>query len=306
MALDTAAAVSKLRTLTNRFDSFVAAAQPFYPTLARTVVSTGSEENYGWLANMPGMREWLGDRVFNKLRAARYSIPNKEFEASVIVDRTAIEDDQVGLYEPVMEQLAADAAGHPDELLFQVIMNGESQTGFDGQYFFDTDHAWADSGTQSNDLTATAATGTTPTEAEFRTAYHAARAALLGFKRADGKPFIRPTVQPLPNMVLLVPPALEEVATRALFSQLVNGGETNIVLDRPRIVVSASMTDATKFDLYNLGGPLKPYVFQARRRLQRQMKGLNDREFKEVKFMVDARYNVGYLAWWTAVRTTFT
>jgi hypothetical protein len=33
---------------------------------------------------------------------------------------------------------------------------------------------------------------------------------------------------------------------------------------------------------------------------------LNDIETKDVKFMTEARYNVGYLAWWTAVLTTFT
>ena len=71
-------------------------------------------------------------------------------------------------------------------------------------------------------------------------------------------------------------------------------------------VVSGGLTDATKFYLLNLSQPLKPFVFQARRPLQRQMKGMDDREFKDVKFMTDARYNLGYLAWWNAVLTTWT
>jgi phage major head subunit gpT-like protein len=50
---------------------------------------------------------------------------------------------------------------------------------------------------------------------------------------------------------------------------------------------------------------LRPFVFQARRPLARQMKGMDDREFKNVKFMTDARYNLGYLAWWNAVLTEF-
>jgi len=55
-----------------------------------------------------------------------------------------------------------------------------------------------------------------------------------------------------------------------------------------------------------VGQKIKPFVFQARRPLGRQMKGLDDREFKDVKLMTDARYNVGYFAWWYSVQSTFT
>jgi TrmH family RNA methyltransferase len=106
-------------------------------------------------------------------------------------------------------------------------------------------------------------------------------------------------------LLLLVPTELEEVANKAINKQLVSNGETNIVLDKPRIMTAGYLTSGVKFDLLNLDGALKPYVFQARRPLSRQMKGLDDREFKGVKFMTDARYNVGYLAWWKCVRTTF-
>jgi len=198
-----------------------------------------------------------------------------------------------------------EAMHHPDELLMSLIVAGTSGECFDGQYFFDTDHSWGDSGTQSNDLTYDASDHTSVTEDEFRAAYHAARTAMLGFKNDQGKLFIRPKVRPLPNLLLLVPPELELVANLAINKSLVDAGETNVVLDKPRIMTSASMTSSVEFDLYNLDGPLKPYIFQARRPLQRQMKGLNDREFKNVKFMTDARYQVGYFAWWKAVRTTF-
>lgn len=306
MSLDTARAVATLRGLTTKFDLGVEKAAPFYPEIATTLPSQGADEAYAMLGAMPGVREWLGDRQFATLRAGQFTIANKLWESSVAVEKTDIEDDRLGMYVPVLQDLGDEAAHHPDELLFSLMMNGESQLCFDGQYFFDTDHAWGDSGTQSNNLTYTAATGTTPTEAEFRGAYHAARAAMLGFKRDNGKYFIRPTVKPFRKLLLLVPPTMEEVANQAINKTFVNSGESNIVLDKPVIVASPLMTNSAKFDLYELGRVLKPYVFQARRPLQRQMKGMDDREFKNVKFMTDARYNVGYLAWWYAVRTTFT
>jgi phage major head subunit gpT-like protein len=108
------------------------------------------------------------------------------------------------------------------------------------------------------------------------------------------------------DLMLLVPPSLEETATAALTKTLVNSGETNIVIDRPKIVPCAYLTDATKFYLLRTGQAMKPFIFQNRRPITRQMKGMDDREFKDVKFMTDARYNAGYFAWWNAVLTTFT
>lgn len=306
MSLDTARSVATLRGLTAKFDSGVEMAAPFYPEVCTVMPSSGKDEQYAMLGSMPGVREWLGDRIFNSLRASHFTLANRKWENSLGIEKDDIDDDRLNLYGPVLQELGMEAAHHPDELLFEAIMAGESQACFDGQFFFDTDHSWGDSGSQSNDLTYAAATGTTPTEAEFRAAYHAARAAMLGFKRDNGKHFIRPTVRPFRRLLLVLPPELEEVANQAINKTFVSSGETNIVLDKPAIVVSASMTDAAKFDLYETGRPLKPYVLQARQPLQRQMKGLEDREFKDVKFMTDARYNVGYLAWWYGVRTTFT
>ena len=306
MALDTARAVATLRGLTAKFDVAMQSASPFYPTVCTMVQSTGSDEQYGFLGSMPGMREWLGDRVFNSLRGATYTLPNKEWESSVRVEKNDIDDARLVKYESILEELAVEAAHHPDELLLSLIAAGESTAAFDGQYFFDTDHAWGDSGTQSNDVTYAAATGTTPTEAEFRGAYHAARAKMLTFKNDQGKNFIRPTVRPFTDLLLVVPPALEEVAHLALDKVMVSSGETNIVLDKPRIVTLGGLSSDIKFYLFNLSQRLKPFIFQARRPLARQMKGMDDREFKDVKFMTDARYNMGYGAWWNAVLTTFT
>lgn len=306
MALDTARAVATLRGLTAKFDIGMEQASPFYPEVCTQVTSQGADEKYGFMGAMPGMREWLGDREFQSLRAADYTLANKEYESSVKIEKNDIDDDRLSMYGPVLEQLGQEAAHHPDELLLSLITGGEAAACFDGQYFFDTDHAWGSSGTQSNDLTYAAASGTTPTEDEFRAAYHAARKAMLQFKNDQGKLFIRPTVRPLQKLLLVVPTDMEETANKAINKQLVSSGETNIVLDKPTIVTLGGLTDATKFYLFNLGQSLKPFVFQARRPLARVMKGMDDREFKDVKFMTDARYNLGYLAWWNAVLTTFT
>lgn len=50
---------------------------------------------YAWLGDIPGMREWIGDREVQNLTASDYTIKNKDFELTVGVDRNAIEDDIV-------------------------------------------------------------------------------------------------------------------------------------------------------------------------------------------------------------------
>ena len=305
MALDIASAQVKLRDITAKFDNGVDSAQPFYPTVCYDASSVRSSEKYGWIGNMPGMREWVGDRQFSELRSANFVIDNKHFESSLAIKKTDIADDNLGQYGPIMEQLGIEAAHHPDELWFDALELGESTACFDGQFFFDTDHSWGKSGSQSNDLTSTVSDTSAVTVAELKTAIRSAVQQMLGFKNDQGKLYHRPTVSRLNDLTLLVPLALRDVAYDALESQLLSNS-TNVIVDRPTIVASPYLTSDVKFYLFKTGDPVKPFVFQQREPLSRMMKGLDDIEIKDVKFMTEARYNVGYFAWWTAVLTTLT
>lgn len=113
---------------------------PMWSKVATLVPSTTGTEDYGWLGSMPGMREWIGDRLINNLKQHDYSIKNKSFELTVGVPRDNVEDDQYGVYSPMMESLGQSASEHPDELVFALLAAGFATTCFDGQYFFDTDH----------------------------------------------------------------------------------------------------------------------------------------------------------------------
>lgn len=122
------------------FQGAFQAAPTYWNKVATAVTSSTSTEEYGWLGSFPSMREWLGDRVVNGLRSHGYSIRNKDFELTVGVPRTAIEDDQFGVYRPMMEELGRSARVHPDELIFSLLAAGPSTLCYDGQFFFDTDH----------------------------------------------------------------------------------------------------------------------------------------------------------------------
>jgi phage major head subunit gpT-like protein len=108
--------------------------------LATTVMSTAAVEDYGWVGDMPKLREWIGDRVIKGLAAHEYSLRNRKFELTIGVSRDDIEDDRLGIYATRFELMGESAAQHPDEIMFALINQSFALPCYDGQPFFDADH----------------------------------------------------------------------------------------------------------------------------------------------------------------------
>jgi hypothetical protein len=307
MATGILSANSVLRGFTQTMVMRSRAASPFYPRIATVINSTGYDEKYGWVGDFPAMREWLGERQFKELLMADYTLTNKLYESSLLIERTVWEDNRLGTTTPSLRRLANEATYQPDKLMFALMVaNGLA---FDGQNFFDTDHSFGSSGAQSNALTYAAATGTVPTAAEFRGAYNQAYAAMLAYKGDNGEPFYRPTqAENVTGPLVLVPPSLYPIAADGLNQLYDSVGNRVTVLGQPQLISIAYLTDATKFYVINPNDEMKPFVIQIREPLRFATKGLTDGdiEFKHAKVMTEWRGAVGYLAWWNAVQTTFT
>lgn len=114
--------------------------ESLYSRIATTVPSSTKENRYGWLGKSPSMREWIGPRVVNGLAEHDYSIKNKSFEMTIGVDRDDIEDDNIGVYDPMFVELGEATSAHPDQLVWNLLAAGFATECYDGQYFFDTDH----------------------------------------------------------------------------------------------------------------------------------------------------------------------
>jgi len=119
--------------------------------VAMTIRSTTASNTYGWLNQMPNMREWIGARVIQNLAESSYVITNKHFEETVGVDRNDIEDDNLGQYSMLMTRLGEAAAAFPEILTWNLLKNGFTTNCYDGQFFFDTDHPVKDE--NGNDTT---------------------------------------------------------------------------------------------------------------------------------------------------------
>lgn len=132
-----AAATTAFNTI---FNNAFAGAPVDWEKVATLVPSSTKQEVYAWLGTTTRFREWIGDRVIQNLGTHDFTIVNKPFESTIGVDRDDIEDDRLGVYNPLFSQLGQDAKTHPDELVFALLKNGFTGKCYDGQYFFDTDH----------------------------------------------------------------------------------------------------------------------------------------------------------------------
>lgn len=121
-------------------------ARPMWNRVAEEVPSTHLEENYGWLADVPGMREWIGPRVIHSLKEADFRVVNKDWELTIGVDRNRIEDDSLGIYSSRFRRMGSATGAQYDLSIWPQLKLGFSTLCFDGQYFFDTDHPVLDAG----------------------------------------------------------------------------------------------------------------------------------------------------------------
>jgi len=141
MAIVTPQLLSSLFTgYKTSFQNGLGMAQPQHAKVASVISSNTAGNTYGWLGQWPGFREWIGDRAIKNMEAHAYQILNKQYESTVGVKRTDIEDDNLGVYKPMMQEMGRAAMVFPDELVFPMLADGFTSTCYDGQYFFDTDH----------------------------------------------------------------------------------------------------------------------------------------------------------------------
>ena len=133
-----------LQTLNQGFNAQflmgLSSVKPSYQLITMEIPSQSLIENHAWLTQLPGMREWIGDRIFNNLQANDYQLINKHWEDSISVQRNDILDDRLGVYAPRFSMLGAAAANHPDWLTWSTLLKGFTTLGLDGQYYFNANH----------------------------------------------------------------------------------------------------------------------------------------------------------------------
>lgn len=284
------------------FQGAYEAAEIYYPGLTTRAPSNSKDNTYGWMAKLPKMREWLGERVVHRLASHGFRIENKKFELTLAVSRDDFDDDNLGVYTPVAMGIGEEAAKHPDDLLFAMMIDGHNATAtcFDGQNFFDTDHPVdqfdADNtDTQSNYITSSTLSLTN---------LFANRALMAAFKGENGRP-----LRSVPD-VLVVPPALEKLGREILVASTVSTGGTNVAQGMMKLIVVPELGgDATNdktWYLLDTRKAIKPFVFQTRRPTEfvQKFDASDDNVVMRDEYLwaASGRYNVGYGPWFLAMK----
>ena len=258
--------------------------KPLYPEIATVTPSTTDTETYAWLGDIPGMREWIGEREIQNLTASEYTIKNKSYEATIGIDRDVIEDDRIRLWSSNISALAQNAAKNPDKLIFRLLAEGFTSKCFDGKPFFSDAHKTGGR-TVSNMSHAKLSLD----------AYIAARASMMSLTNSKGEPLAL-----VPDK-LVVPPALEKEARDILVADFINGTKNTMQgTAKPLVAPQLAGHDSAWFLLCTTQ-PVKPLIYQERKKPKFVSKTneTDDNVFMSKQFLygVDARGNAGYGFW---------
>lgn len=266
------------------FNKAFEAQKPIYEQIATVTPSTTDSETYAWLGDIPGMREWIGDREIQNLSSSDYTIKNKDFELTVGVPRNAVEDDKIGLYNPSVQMLGQSAAMHPDKLVFALLGKGFTEKCYDGEPFFSTEHKVGKKKASNKG-----------TEKLTLAAYIAARAAMMSLTNSKGEPL------GLVPDVLVVPPALDAAARDILVADYINGTKNTMQGTAKPLVAPQLAGHDTSWFLLSTNRPIKPLIYQQRQKAKFvSLTSETDPNVfmkKQYVYGVDSRGNTGFGFW---------
>lgn len=283
----------------------------YVPGISALYNSDQESETYKWLGMAPQMREWIAGRHAKGFRENGITIVNKTFEATMEVLVDEIRRDKTGQVMTRVRELAARTNSHWAKLLSALIISGESAVCYDGQFFFDTDHAEGDSGAQSNDITFDILTPTAPTAAEFESAILKAVEKIIGFKDDQGEPMN----EEASSFLIMVPVSMMASAAAALKNPVIvdgSGARTNTLTNIGgfsfELSVNPRLTWTDKFAAFRTDGQVKPFIRQEEEGVTvSSVAEGSELEFTHNKhwYGVKAIRNVGYGYWQQAVLNTF-
>jgi phage major head subunit gpT-like protein len=298
-----------IRGIRGEFIEGLQASENLATRVARAVQSDKREESYLFSGSTAQVRQWKDERRPAELSEFEVKVVNNHYEASLSIHRDDIDDDQVGFYMRRARELGTRMSDYENVLVLKTALDAsysDSDLGlsFDGQFHFDTDHAWTGEGAeyttaQDNDLTAAAATDTTPTFAEAETAIDAMIEQFVTFKDDKGQPF-HPQSR-LERFVLLCPPDMVGPFQRVVESKTSPTGSApidNILQNKYDIVVNRYSANNDRVQMFAGDGA---YILQRRLAVRtNQVTGRRSGELADSSFHglidyfgADLRANVG-------------
>ena len=262
---------------------------------AMEIPSNGAYEKMGWVGAMPAVSQWIGTRNATQFKDYDYTIKNLDWQTSVPINQNDLDDDQTGALQKLPAMLARRIMLHPEQLMINLLINGDSDVAYDGVAFFSNVSAPR---TIDNLLA-----GTGITLAQLEADLNSALVAMSKFDDDQDEPLnIRGTL-------IVCPVDLERKFRRIVQSTFDATASIEGVYNpyRDISVVSSpklSSDDANDWYLLATDEIIKPLVYQNRQMARPTMEKTN--HSKEWVFGADYRGNGGYGLPHLAVKTVNT
>jgi phage major head subunit gpT-like protein len=140
-----------------KFDEVFAAQPPGPWKLYTEEINTGSKVNeLDILETMPVVREWIGSKVFQSIRASNLTATVKKYEKSFAIDRLDLAADKLGMIgRRISMFMSGDASTIYDKICLETLVSnsGNGPTCYDGQALFSASHPRSSGTTWSNKST---------------------------------------------------------------------------------------------------------------------------------------------------------
>lgn len=269
--------------------------------ICTVVKSDSASEDYPWLGAVPSVREFVGEREAKDLANFNFNITNKEWENTLGIKRTDIDNQKFGMVTLQIQQLAQEAANYKERLVLEFLSGALTTQAapylcYDGQGLFDNDHPPPNSpaaGTQDN------LGGTALAAASL----WAGIAAMRSFTNDVGRP-----IGCVPDL-LLVEPCLEQTAKELLtpWGSGLGGSAATAVLANygidvvvcPSLYTTGTVANGN-WILMDTKRVVKPLIFQERTPIEfTALERESDSGFWRNQYVYGtyASYNVGAGAW---------
>lgn len=273
--------------------------------------SDQASETYAWVGAVPKMGEWIGERQLAKLRVSDYSIKNVHYESSLVIPVKDLRRDKTPQLRARVGELAENVGMHMYELIVALTIAGAATVCYDGQFFYDTDHAEGDSGTQDNDLALTVVDSAAPTQVEMASIISTMLQAMYSYKDDRGRAINRNARQ----FVLMTPVRYWAVALAAVQNNIIGGtngvATSNPLMNLPAqidVIAEPDLGTAKTLHLHRTDARMKPFIAQEE---VGSMRILSKAEGSEYEFDNDAHahgvdvwHNAGYGLWQYSVLAT--
>lgn len=273
--------------------------------LGMEVESDSESEDYHHMGSVPGLQRWLDERPMSSLRHEKISIENHNWASGLKLNANKVKDDKLGQIRMSIEDLARKARQSAGYTIGGMLLNGHAAydgperdfsdgLAYDGQNFFDDDHAdTPDMSSQSNLLTS----------ALSQAVYRTARAQMISYVDEHGR-----NLGIIPNLLCVGPSneglAKEIVAAETIPNTAGTASQSNVMRDTARVLILTNLVGsyANYWFLADTRYSARPIIYQKREAVSfAAMDNIRSSEDlfmrNDLKYGAQARYGFGYSLW---------